>query len=214
MANKFVPNATSKFRNSTITINRMKTPCFKQDENGIPLPTGYLCFTVDQGDNSFVEYYTTSTNKVLQEVVNKKLYDAKYVNISIKFDENGKAIDLDVKPNIPKETAYGFALSTEQKREIEAELLELGTALPASKDNVEDCLIKILKSPNKDGMFAELKFVPKTASTKNVAEILKHVSEAAEQKKQLQVRDLIAGKYIISSVNNDGEYIYVSPIQL
>ena len=158
--------------------------------------------------------YSASTNKVLQEVVTKKLYDAKYIAIDITFDENGKAIELDVRPDIPKETAYGFALSPEQKREIEAELLELGSTLPASKENVEDCLIRILKSPNKDGMYAELKFVPKTASTKNVAEILRFVSAAAEQKKQFIPRDLIAGKYIISSVNNDGEYIYVSPIHL
>lgn len=210
----FTPNVTTRFRNQTIKINRMKSPCFKHDENGIPLPSGYLCFSVNHGDNSFVEYYTASTNKVLQEVITKKLPDAKYVSISITFDDTGKAIELDIAPEIPQETAFGFALAPDQKREIESELLEMGSTLPASKAVVEDCLVRVLTEANKDGMWAELKFVPKTANTKNVAEILKAVSDAAEKKTVFNERDIVGGKYIISSVNNEGEYLYVSPTQI
>ena len=66
-----------------------------------------------------------------------------------------------------------------------------------------------LKLNNKT--FAEITFIPKHADKRAVSKILQIVSEKAKNKESISARDIIDGKYLVSSVNNNGEYIYISP---
>lgn len=204
------PILSKCFANQTIEITRMKPPFLKTDANGIPLPMGYLCFSARNNDGGYTEFYTTATPKILQEVVDKHLHLVQHIKILLTFDETSKAIDMHIESNIEEEAPYGFKMSKESKQEIESELYDLGTKLPKSKVSDEnECIIHVLDKPNKDGVYAEIKYVPKQANKEYVAEILRYVSQAKEQGKTFNNKDLLDGKYMITSVNNNGEYIYV-----
>lgn len=204
------PALTYSFKNKKIKIYKMKTPFFKKDKNGIFIASGYICFSVDNGDNSFSEHYTKCTSKVLQEVTSKKLYKVNNIDIYLTFDKDSVATDIEIQPNFKDDLSYGFKMDPRDKANIEQSILDIGTKMPSGKE-VEDCIIRVLSSPNEDGVFAEITFIPKHAQRNNVSEILREISEKVENKQEINVRDLICGKYIVTSINNNGEYIYINP---
>ena len=53
MINSFEPALTTSFIDQTLVIHKMKPPFLKRDKNGIPIASGYICFSVDMGNNSF-----------------------------------------------------------------------------------------------------------------------------------------------------------------
>ena len=192
MINSFEPALTTSFIDQTLVIHKMKPPFLKRDKNGIPIASGYICFSVDMGNNSFEEHYVACTS-------------------TLTFDKKGVVIDMDIETDFKKEGYYGFEMHPDDARKLESEIYDIGTKFRDDSDAIKDCIFHILDKPNKDGVYAELTFVPKHADKNVVAKILQIVSDKAEAKQKISARDIIDGKYLVSSVNNDGEYVYISP---
>ena len=211
MVNSFEPALTTSFIDQTLVIHKMKPPFLKRDKNGIPISSGYICFSVDMGNNSFEEHYVACTSKILQDVIKKKLFNLDNLKITLTFDKKGVVIDMDIETDFKKEGYYGFEMHPDDARKLESEIYDIGTKFRDDSDAIKDCIFHILDKPNKDGVYAELTFVPKHADKNAVAKILQIVSDKAEAKQKISARDIIDGKYLVSSVNNDGEYVYISP---
>lgn len=211
MKNNFEPQVSTCFANKELEIYKMKPPFLKRDKNGIPIASGYLCFSVDMGRNSFEEHYVACTAKVLQEVIKKKLFNADNIKIIIRFDSNSVAVDLEIVADVKKEGSYGFSIHPDDLRAIESSFYDIGTNFKDNSEVIKDCIIHVLDKPNSDGVYAEITFIPKHADKRAVSKILQIVSEKAKNKESISARDIIDGKYLVSSVNNNGEYIYISP---
>lgn len=205
------PPISTNFANKTIEVFKMKTPYLKTDKNGIPLASGFLCFSLKVGSNSYEEVYTKCTTKVLQEVISKKLHNVNNIKITLTFDENSVATKINYTLDVVKDGTYGFSIHPDDIRNAQSALYDLEPSSVNAKDNMQDCIIRVLEEPNSDDMFAEIAFVPPHANKENIAKILKWVSNKKANKETIMTRDIIDGKFIISSVNNNGEYIYVSP---
>ena len=203
-----IPAITDKFRSQSIDVERLKQPFIKRDSNGVPIAAGYLCFSYNEGNNSFKEYYVDCTQEVFSKVITQKLFRVPNVKITLTFNDRAVATEIVVSPNIKEKSYYGFSIHPEDKRDLESEFEDIGVNAPIRGDELE-CIVQILKSPDENGMYAALKLVPKHVSKTVASEILSIVSSIVKSKKKIHAKDILNGKYIVNSTGNDGEYIYV-----
>lgn len=200
------------YKNKTITIHQLKSPKYKTDKDGIPLPTGDLVFSVNLGNNSFVEVQSPCTQEVFNKVIKDKLWRQKNIKVSLTFDEKGKVEDINIESDIKSQGSYGFDMHPDDLKELQNNVYDISTNTPASKEAV--CIFKILKSKNEDGMYVELKHQSQYSKMNNITEIRDILNDLVKKKKTIGSKDVIGDKYIVEDVGNNGEYIYVktSPI--
>lgn len=202
---------TDKFKGQSIEIEKLKAPVHKTDAKGIPIMAGYLKFSYNEGDNSYIEYNVLCTQTIFQDIVSKKLWRQKNIKIKLIFDASGQVENYEVATNIPTESYFGFKINPDDLKELqrESENLDYTTQSPSS---MPDCIIKILDKPNADGMLAEVKYMPTKAKKENMSEIITAVNSLVKKKKAIKAKDILIDKYLVTDIGNDGAYIYVNPV--
>ena len=198
---------TTKFTNETITIEKLKQPYFNKDSKGIPVMSGFLQFSVKEGDNSYIEYAAMAEQDVFQDIVVNKLWRQPGVEIRLTFNDKGVVTSYEVTPLIPETSAFGFTIHPDDKKRMENEASDVTTKTPQSQD--AECIIKILSKANNEGMFAEVVHIPKYAQTSNISEIVNEAHILTKKKKTIKARDILKDKYLVTDTGNNGSYIYV-----
>lgn len=199
-------NISHPFAGKTQKILKMKYPIFKVTEDNIPLASGYLTFSVDLGNNTIIEFNSDCTQEVFQEVVTKKLWQVNYIKIYLTFDDKGKAIAIEVNSDLP-EGHYGFTIDEKEKEKLS--ISSIGDISYRSISDDPVAIFKTLSSKNKDGMYVEIKFLPKSVNKDNVAEILKAVNDRIVKKQSITERSILMDKYIVETITDNGKYLYI-----
>lgn len=202
---------TDKFKDQTIEIEKLKAPIHKEDAKGIPILAGYLKFSYNEGDNSFIEYNVLCEQEVFQDIIEKRLWRQKNIKIKLTFDSKGSVCEFEATPNIKETLAFDFKMHPEDYRDLKRESENLDYTTQSSA-TIEDCILRILDKPNADGLLVEVKYMPSKVKKQIISEILAAANNALKKKKTIKIRDILADKFLVTDTGNNGEYIYVHPV--
>ncbi len=206
-----VVNTNHPFHNTKKRVVAIKPPIFKENEAGIPLPYGYLVFSVDEGNNNIYEYNAECDQNVFLKVIQEKLWRNIYLKIDLIFDSKGKVVDINIISN-PPTAGYEFELTPEDKEKYKYDG-DMNTS-SISSDSNNEVIFKVLDKANADGMFVEVKSAPENLPKVVLADILEGINKRVSTKETIETKSIINDKYIVNNVSDSGTYIYVNPKSL